>query len=69
MDSLIKTEGLVGAYAYLDDVTVREMTQQDDGNLNRLIDVAKDKMRATMRTSAPTQPEISVFSDIWSTMV
>ena len=42
MDSLIKEEGLVGTYAYLDDVTICGMTQQEhDDNLNKFLEAAK----------------------------
>ena len=44
MDSIIKEEGLVGTFAYLDDVTVCGMTQEDhDYNLNRFIEAAKKR--------------------------
>ena len=42
MDSLIKEEGLVGTYAYLDDVTVCGMTQEEhDDNLKKFVEAAK----------------------------
>lgn len=41
MDSLIKEEGLVGTYAYLDDVTICGMTQQEhDDNLAKFLEAA-----------------------------
>ena len=41
MDSLIKEEGLVGTYAYLDDVTICGMTQQEhDDNLTKFREAA-----------------------------
>ncbi|XP_027225401.2 uncharacterized protein K02A2.6 [Penaeus vannamei] len=41
MDSLIKEEGLVGTYAYLDNVTICGMTQQEhDGYLNKFLEAA-----------------------------
>nr|XP_027217256.1 uncharacterized protein LOC113809744 [Penaeus vannamei] len=41
MDSLIKEEGLVGTYAYLDDATICGMTQQEhDDNLNKFLEAA-----------------------------
>ena len=41
MDSLIKKDGLVGTYAYLDDVTICGMTQQEhDDNLSKFLEAA-----------------------------
>ena len=44
MDSVIKEEGLVGTYAYLDDVTICGMTQEEhDDNLNKFLEAAKKR--------------------------